>query len=84
MADFCLKCHNKIHKTDYSHQDVIEEWGICEECGKYKYTVVGFRGWGLFGLIGRLYVTLFKKKQLDIEYTHEEVWGDTEQDTLDF
>lgn len=77
-----MKCHNDIHHTDYAHQDVIEEWGICEECGKYKYVVVGFRGRGVLDTIGRIYVSLFKSKSLDIEFDREDTGTDT--DVLDF
>lgn len=42
MADFCLECFNKIHGTYYTRDEVIEEWGICEECREYKDCVVDF------------------------------------------
>ena len=48
MADFCLECFNKIHRTKYTKFDVIEEWGICEECGEQKIVVVDLRGYGIF------------------------------------
>lgn len=51
MADFCLECLNKINGTKYTKFDVIEEWGICEECGKQKIVVVDTRGYGLFNFI---------------------------------
>ena len=51
MADFCLECFNKLHRTHYTKVDVIEEWGICEECGEHKIVVVDLRGYGLFNSI---------------------------------
>jgi hypothetical protein len=48
MAEFCLKCFNKVNDTNYSKFDVIEEWGICEECGEHTVVVVDLRGFGLF------------------------------------
>jgi len=47
MADFCLKCFNQINDSHYSKFDVIEEWGICEECGEHTNVVVDFRCFGL-------------------------------------
>ena len=51
MADFCRECLNKIHETKYTKFDVIEEWGICEECGEQKIVVVDLRGYGLFNCV---------------------------------
>ena len=48
MADFCLKCFNKINDTKYTKYDIIEDWGICEECGEHTIVVVDLRGFGLF------------------------------------
>ena len=51
MADFCIDCFNKIHNTHYSKVDVIEEWGICEECGEHKIVVVDLRGYGFLNSV---------------------------------
>lgn len=48
MADFCLECFNKIHGTSYTHLDVLEEWGLCEECGEEKEVIMAIRGYSLF------------------------------------
>ena len=42
MAEFCLKCLNKIDGTSLKPEEVIlsEEVNLCEGCGKYKHTVV--------------------------------------------
>lgn len=63
MADFCLKCFNEMTKCDYDETDVIEEWGICEGCGEYKKVVVDLRGHGLLGTLGRLIISIFKKRK---------------------
>jgi hypothetical protein len=47
MADFCLECFNKIHGTSYTHLDVLEEWGLCEECGEEKEVIMAIRGYSL-------------------------------------
>ena len=51
MAEFCLKCFNKINDSNYSKFDVIEEWGICEECGEHTVVVADLRGFGLFNFL---------------------------------
>lgn len=51
MADFCLKCFNKINGSNYSEFDVIQELGICEECGEYKDVVIDLRGYGLLSSV---------------------------------
>lgn len=63
MADFCLKCFNKINGTNYKRYDVIEEYGICEECASYRNVVVDIIGYGVFGSITRTYKRLFPKQE---------------------
>lgn len=46
MTNFCLECFNKIMNFKYTKEDVIEELGICKECGEYKKVVVDLRGGG--------------------------------------
>ena len=44
MADFCLKCFNKMNGTHYTKGDVIERYAICEGCAEYKKCVIDLRG----------------------------------------
>lgn len=55
MADFCLKCFNKVNNRNYTKFDVIEEWGICEECGEHTNVVVDLRGFGLFNFVSWMF-----------------------------
>ena len=42
MAEFCLECWNKLHKTDYTVFDVTMDDGysLCEGCGRIKRDVL--------------------------------------------
>lgn len=64
MADFCLKCFNKVNDSNYSKFDVIEEWGICEECGEHTNVVVDLRGYGLLNSIFWLFNQLSIKASM--------------------
>ena len=62
MADFCLECFNKVNECDYGREDVILEYGLCEECGQYKKVVVDLvPPYGLFAALYRIFVRLFVK-----------------------
>ncbi|MBR4893463.1 MAG: hypothetical protein IKZ35_05775 [Clostridia bacterium] len=43
MAEYCLKCWNKINKSNYTEDDysLSYELELCEGCGKYKRVIVG-------------------------------------------
>jgi hypothetical protein len=42
MAEYCLKCFNKMNNTDYSKRDVIlsKDEDICEGCGSWVPVVI--------------------------------------------
>ena len=42
MAEFCLKCFNKINETndDESKYIMSDDLDLCEECGEWKRVVV--------------------------------------------
>ena len=42
MAEFCLKCLNRIDGTSTRPEDVVlsKDLNLCEGCGKYKHTVI--------------------------------------------
>ncbi len=42
MAEFCLKCFNKIHDTNIDERTYIlsDYLDLCEECGEWKRIVV--------------------------------------------
>ncbi len=42
MAEYCLKCYNKLNNTDLSKRDVIlsGDLDLCEGCGAWTYVVV--------------------------------------------
>ena len=42
MADFCLKCWNRINKTEYSEKKYIisKDLDLCEGCGKMKPVII--------------------------------------------
>jgi len=44
MAEFCLKCFNKINDFNLNRFDVFlsNDLDLCEHCGKYKRVIVGF------------------------------------------
>ena len=42
MAEFCYECLKKVYKTDKDIKKYVlsRELNLCEECGKWKHTVV--------------------------------------------
>jgi NAD-dependent SIR2 family protein deacetylase len=40
MAEFCLECYNKLHKSDLRKSEVKLSPDLCEGCGKIKKTIV--------------------------------------------
>lgn len=42
MAEFCYECLKKIYKTDKGINEYVvsRELNLCEECGRWKHTVV--------------------------------------------
>ena len=42
LAEFCLKCLNKISDTDYTEKEyIISDYPeLCENCGKLKPVVI--------------------------------------------
>lgn len=68
MADFCIECFNKIHGTTYTQFDVVEEWGLCEECGEEKLVIMAIRGHSLFDTI----VWLFSHVSLKLRMFYED------------
>ena len=58
MAEFCLKCYNKLNGTHYTKGDVIEDYDLCESCGAYKKCIVQFRGNGPVNLLIRFCINL--------------------------
>ncbi len=34
MAEYCLKCFNIINKTNFTQDDVMTDYDICERCRK--------------------------------------------------
>ena len=46
MAEFCLKCYNRIHREKLTEYDVVLSKGydLCEGCGECKNVVVKYRG----------------------------------------
>ena len=45
MAEFCLRCMNKMDGTSLTKEDVILEFALCEECSKVMPCVVRYRTW---------------------------------------
>ncbi len=45
MAEFCLKCWNKINYINLTEKDVVlsKELDLCEECRKYKKVIITYR-----------------------------------------
>ena len=43
MAEFCLKCFNKLNDTNYQEKDVILEDDLCEGCAKIEPCIVTFK-----------------------------------------
>jgi len=45
MAEYCLKCYNKLENKNYTKDDVVLSSypETCEGCGQIKYTVVKVR-----------------------------------------
>lgn len=39
MAEFCLDCYNKLHKSNLKKKDVTLSKDLCEGCGKIKGTI---------------------------------------------
>jgi hypothetical protein len=39
MAEFCLDCYNKLHKTNLKKKDVALSKDLCEGCGKVTKTI---------------------------------------------
>ncbi len=46
MAEFCLKCYNRIYKDNLTEYDVVltKDYELCEGCGKCKRVVIKYRG----------------------------------------
>ena len=42
MAEFCLKCWNKIYKTNDNESKFVlsKELDFCEGCGEWKHVIV--------------------------------------------
>lgn len=43
MAEFCLKCFNKLNDTNYQEKDVVLEDDLCEGCAEIKPCIVTFK-----------------------------------------
>jgi len=39
MAEFCLGCYNRIHKTNLKKRDCKLSRDLCEGCGKWVKTI---------------------------------------------
>ena len=42
MAEFCLKCWNKINRTNDDERDLVmsKDLDFCEGCGEWKHVVI--------------------------------------------
>lgn len=42
MAEYCLKCFNKINGTNHSEKEFVfsNEFDLCEGCGKWKNVII--------------------------------------------
>lgn len=43
MAEFCLKCFNELHSTNYKVSEVWLEEDFCEGCADWQPCVVDLR-----------------------------------------
>jgi len=43
MAEFCLKCFNELHSTNYKASEVWLEEDFCEGCADWQPCVVDLR-----------------------------------------
>ena len=43
MAEFCLKCFNKVNGTDFTSAQVWLKRDYCESCGDWKLCVIALR-----------------------------------------
>ena len=43
MAEFCLKCFNKLNDTDYQISEVWLEEDFCEGCADWRPCVIKLR-----------------------------------------
>ena len=45
MAEFCLKCFNKMNGLEYTEKEVImsDDEGLCEGCAEWKEVVISIR-----------------------------------------
>lgn len=59
MAEFCLKCFNKLNGTDYQANEIWLEDDFCEGCGDWQPCVFELRPkpllWRLVSLVCRLF-----------------------------
>ncbi len=59
MAEFCLKCWNRINgRNDLKNKYVMsKELEFCEECMEFKHVIVRVKGSSrVFSLISRLFI----------------------------
>jgi len=61
MAEFCLKCFNRMNGYKLTEKDVrlSDEYDLCEGCGKMKRVVETLRGRSFFDRAK----DLFRKKR---------------------
>lgn len=45
MAEFCLDCWNRMHRTHGTERDYVlsREYDLCEGCGEFRRVVEGER-----------------------------------------
>ena len=58
MAEFCLKCYNRIHRDNLTEYDVVltRDYELCEGCGECKKVVIKYRS-----KLSKMIVKLLKK-----------------------
>lgn len=61
MAEFCLKCFNKLNGTNYQPDEVWLEEDFCEGCGDWRPCVLDTRPKPLLWRLIALLWSLFRK-----------------------
>lgn len=62
MAEFCLKCFNELHETDYTEKEIWLEDDFCEGCAEWKPCVFELRPKPIFWRLVSAVVSVFRKR----------------------
>ncbi len=62
MAEFCLDCFNEyFSEKKLTEKDVIMDFDLCEECGKWKPCVIRLKEKNIFKYIIRRTTIIFRR-----------------------